>query len=244
VISNISLEHTQFLGNTLEEIGTEKAGIIKSKTPVVTAEKQSNVYAVFEKIALSNESELIRISDVKVPNGFPLLGEYQAENWSCVQKVLDLLQLRFPVSAKSIEKGLINLTENSGFTGRLKVVQENPKIIYDVSHNADGIKKTLQFLTKSNPSGRLILVYGTSSDKNLNDIIPLFPQQSPLFVTEFSNERSAKVKDLQNEFGKHQLDAKFFTSPKKALLEAKGLAANNDTIIVFGSFFLIHDFLK
>ncbi|MBU2018558.1 MAG: bifunctional folylpolyglutamate synthase/dihydrofolate synthase [Bacteroidetes bacterium] len=244
VISNISLEHTQFLGNTLEEIAAEKAGIIKSKTPIITAEKQKNVLEVFEKIAASKESECIRVTDFEVPKMFPLLGEHQSENWACVDKVINLLQARFPVPIVAIDEGLRKLTDNTGFMGRLQVIQENPKIIYDVSHNTDGINKTLQYLSKSERDGQLIIVYGTSADKNLNDILPLFPKNTPLFITEFSNERTARVKNLQIDFEKNELEAKFFTSPQKAMKEAKLLASNNDTILVFGSFFLIHEFLK
>lgn len=241
VITNISLEHTQFLGGTLPEIAGEKAGIIKPYIPVVIGERNVETDSVFESTAQKNNASIVFASDVEIiiPDYFPLLGNYQQSNYRLVKSVLD--QLKLPITTTDIEAGLKNLTKNTGFYGRLQVMQKDPVVIFDVSHNEAGIKATLDFFKSTN---RLLIVYGTSADKNMEDIFKLFPENADYFFTQFENNRSASVEQLTSFALQNDLKSKFFKNSLVALDAAKSAANKEDTILVFGSFFLISDFFE
>lgn len=244
VITSISLEHQQFLGDTLELIAAEKAGIIKENIPVIIGEHKSNLKPVFEAIAQKHHSPIIwRDENVPLPDSFPLLGQYQIQNWQTVDAVLKNLSFS-EITPNSIRAGLLNLQTNTGFYGRLQVIATHPRIIFDVSHNVDGIEQTLHYFQKEISKGDLILLYGTSADKDLDQILPLFPKKTPFFFTEFSNQRSLKAPVWREKTEKVAFESHIFTNPSEALNEAKLLATKDSTILVFGSFFLIHDFLK
>lgn len=243
LITNISIEHTQFLGNTLELIATEKAGIIKQGIPVIIGERQAETDPVFTKIAHSNNAKLSFAEDtpILIPENFPLLGSYQHRNFQLVVNALNELKPQFPVSETNITNGLKNLSKNTGFMGRMQIQAKEPLTIFDVSHNPAGIKETLESV-QSLTKGNLYIVYGTSSDKDLKSIFELFPKEANYFLTEFSNERSAKSENLESLSDEFGLNAKIFTSPHNALESVQNTANKEDTILVFGSFFLISDY--
>lgn len=243
LITNISLEHTQFLGNTLEDIAFEKGGIIKENVPVIIGERSADTENVFTTIAKAKNASITFASDAEldIPAHFPLLGNYQKNNYKLVVKAIEQLQTNFNIADEHLINGLKNLSRNTGFFGRMQKIQSNPTIIFDVSHNEAGIKSTLaSFPSEQN----LIIVYGTSSDKDLAAIFKLFSKQHTYYFTEFSNERSAKIEQLRVFAQKFELNAKFFTQPKNALESTKSIATKEDTILVFGSFFLISDFFE
>ena len=244
IITNIGLEHTNFLGETLGEIAFEKAGIIKNSVPVVVGETLPETIAVFKKKAFESNSKLILAEDVsvQVPATFPLLGDYQIKNFKSVYSALEYLKsIGFKLSEEVIANGLKKLSANTGFRGRLQVMNEEPLTIMDVSHNYDGIKATLDSILKIN-KGELHIIYGTSSDKDIKSIFSLFPKEANYFFTEFSNERSAKLIQLMEESKEFKLKSNFFLNPKEALKNAQLSVKKEDTILVFGSFFLLSDF--
>lgn len=243
LITNISIEHTQFLGNTLELIASEKAGIIKQTIPVIIGERQPETDSIFEKIATSKNCKISFAEDysVNIPANFRLLGDYQHRNYRLVMCALEELKNQFPTTSSIVEKGLDNLSVNTGFMGRMHIHSLNPLTIFDVSHNPAGIKETLKSIN-SITKGNLIIVYGTSSDKDLESIFELFPKSANYFFTEFSNERSAKSEKLKLFADKYQLNAEHFSLPLKALESAQNIANKEDTVLVFGSFFLISDY--
>ena len=123
----------------------------------------------------------------------------------------------------------------------MQIQSVEPLTIFDVSHNPAGIKETLKSVDSIN-KGNLYIVYGTSSDKDLDSIFELFPKDAHYFLTEFSNERSAKSETLKHLADQYKLNAEHFTSPFKALETAQNIANKEDTLLVFGSFFLISDY--
>jgi dihydrofolate synthase/folylpolyglutamate synthase len=145
------------------------------------------------------------------------------------------------ISRGDIEKGIKNLTKNTGFFGRLQQVGVNPLTLLDVSHNYDGIKKTLESVKKIN-RGKLHLIYGTSADKNYKEIIGLFPANSKVNLCSFSNSRSLNTEQLIALSTHFEVEPKIFSSVKTALSEIQSTANKEDTILVFGSFFLVSDF--
>lgn len=244
IITNIGLEHTIFLGETYEEIASEKAGIIKPNIPVIIGETLPETKSVFESIAKKNTSQIIFSEklEIKIPEYFPLLGSYQINNFKSVLNAIQYLnKLGYRISESSIEKGLKNLSKNTGFFGRLQVINQSPLTILDVSHNYEGIKATLESL-KTITKGKLHLIYGTSSDKDVQKIFSLFNDENEYYFTEFNNLRSAKIDDLEVEAKKNNLKGKYFQNINSALKSAQESVNKEDTILIFGSFFLVSDF--
>jgi dihydrofolate synthase/folylpolyglutamate synthase len=244
IITNIGIEHTQFLGNSIEEIAAEKAGIIKSNVPVIIGETTTITKAVFNKIANDNKSTIIFSEGDPSSNQFtpPLLGDYQKKNLHTVLIACKHLKHYFNgINDKTISLGLANLAQNTGFFGRLQIMQKDPRVLFDVSHNKDGIEATLSAVSLLN-KGQLHILYGSSADKDVNEIAELFPKNAKFNFTTFSNTRSLSIQQLEALNQKFNFSAKIYTNPPKALKEIQSIANKQDTILVFGSFFLLSDF--
>ena len=244
IITNIGIEHTQFLGNTIEEIATEKAGIIKSKVPVLIGETTPVTKAIFNKIANYNKSTIIISEDSAYSNKYtpPLLGDYQKRNLHTVFIACQHLKHYFNgINDTAISLGLANLTQNTGFFGRLQIMQKEPLVLFDVSHNKDGIEATLKTVSSLN-NGQLHILYGSSADKDVEEIAALFPKNAQINFTTFSNARSLSMQQLETLNHKFKFSAKIYSNPPKALEEIQSIANKDDTILVFGSFFLLSDF--
>lgn len=241
VITNISLEHTAILGDTIDLIATEKAGIIKENTPIVSGDKNDFTNRIFQTIAKTNDAPFHLVNrEVPIPKNFPLLGKHQKENFQLAISALRILD--FDISENLIQKGLKNLVQNTGFKARLQVVSESPRIILDVSHNEDGIEKTISALQEVD-LGKIHLIYGTSSDKDIKSIVKLFPDDWEIYLTEFKNQRSASKKQLEEaflSFRKEKLTV--FSSLSEAMRQVQSLVQQEDTILIMGSFFLVSDF--
>ena len=244
IITNISIEHTQFLGNTLAEISAEKAGIIKPTIPVIIGESTPETKTVFSATAIKNEATIIWAENFESTEifRFPLLGNYQRVNFRTVLCAIETLKSQgFSITQETIQKGLDNLTINTGFYGRMQIVSSQPTTILDVSHNVDGIQKTLESVISS-LTGKLHIIYGTSSDKNYEEIVELFPNDATLNFCTFSNQRSITRKQIEDLIQKKKLKATIFENVKSAISEVQSTANKEDTILVFGSFFLVSDF--
>lgn len=243
IITNIGLEHTNFLGDTLAKIAFEKGGIIKYNIPVIIGETTPETSPIFKEIALKRKSELILAEEEQLlkPQNFPLLGEYQLKNFRAVNTALTFLKaINYKITSENISSGLKKLQINTGFKARLQVINEKPKTIIDVSHNYDGIKSTLESIKKIN-KGKVHIIYGTSADKDLETIFSLFDKENKYYFTEFTNNRSAKVEELKIFADKNLLESHFFSNVKSALKSAQKTVNEEDTILIFGSFFLIDD---
>jgi dihydrofolate synthase/folylpolyglutamate synthase len=247
IITGISLEHTNFLGDTIEQIAEEKAGIIKEGVPVIVGNLQEKTSSVFEKRAnlLLAPIHYVDSYAIDFDQEFPLLGDYQKKNFktACLASLI-IGQTGYEFDFSKWSAALSNLNKNTGFQARLQVISATPRVIYDVSHNEEGIQHTLDFLKSEMKEGKLHIVYGSSADKDFDTIFPLFIKTDVYYFTEFTNERSTKKAVLEEHAQKNDLN---YTSFEKAqvAMEAAQLAANpSDTILAFGSFFLLHDFLK
>ena len=244
VITNISLEHTQFLGTTIAEIAGEKAGIIKHTVPVVIGETTAVSKHVFQKKVESTHSPVFWAEDLSFDKEFevPLLGEYQQRNFTTVQCSLEILnKIGFDISNKNISKGLKNLSKNTGFFGRMQVLSNEPLTILDVSHNLEGIQQTLETINNLN-KGKLHIIYGTSSDKNYSEIISVFPADAAISLCSFKNARSLSFQDLEEISKEMSPHTRLFDNVNVALASIQSIANKDDTILVFGSFFLISDY--
>ncbi len=245
IITNISLEHTNFLGNTLSEIAFEKAGIIKKNIPVVIGETTIETKKVFEEISRERLSPIYFSENIVIskPTNFPFIADYQLKNFRTIKTALNVLEEKgiINLNNEAIEKGLENLHFNTGFVGRLQKISDSPLTFIDVSHNYEGIKVTLEAVRKIN-NGKLYLIYGTSNDKDLDQIFTLFNKSDELYLCEFSNERTAKIDKLKDYSQKFELKSYFFKNLHLALKQCQNSTNEHDTILMFGSFFLISDY--
>lgn len=244
VITNISLEHTQFLGNTLTSIAREKAGIIKQNTPVVIGESNNETATVFQQVASELSAPIIDCTLLTLSHNHqvPLLGTYQQQNLKTVLQTLNALDsLGIQVRDHHIKNGLSHLHKNTGFMGRMQVIGVDPLTILDVSHNEDGIVKTLTSVKELN-RGKLHLIYGASSDKDYETIISHFPKEAEVNFCIFRNQRSLSIKEFEKFNVRHATDYRIYQDVKTALSIVKERVNKDDTILILGSFFLIADF--
>ncbi len=246
LITNISLEHTQILGNTLEEIAGEKAGIIKTDIPVVIGETRPETEQVFKDAAKSKNAPLYFANKIVSKDrveqfNLPLLGFYQVNNLRSVLTVLKVLPSSFSeITDATIQSGLNNLYPNTGFFGRMQIMKRDPLLIFDVSHNIDGIKATLNYVS-GNLEGELYILYGSSSDKDVLSILQLLPDSAKLHLTCFNNQRSLSQKQLIDLAMKAGISAEIHSEAQKGLEVILSNAKAKDTVLVFGSFFLLSD---
>jgi len=237
VITNIGIDHTQFLGETLEAIATEKAGIIKKKIPVVIGEKQFETTSVFEKKALEQNASIIFSKEFQLPFKLNLEG-YQSKNLKTALVTLSLLS--YSIDETLVEKALKNIRRNSGLFGRMEIVQKNPTLILDVSHNKEGIQATLSSI-KLVENTKLIILFGASQDKEIEEMLALFPKNAEIHLCTFKNERSQTFERLQ-EIKERNLNIKaVHQEVNQTIKQLLSKLNKEDTLLVIGSFFLISD---
>ena len=240
VITNIGLDHTQFLGTTLAEIAVEKAGIIKEGVPVVIGEYHEETAAVFEKIATAKNSKLHKAFQSKgalLPSD--LKGDYQKSNIRTVQTVVKLLQKKsFNVGIQHVAKGLQNVVENTGLQGRWQTLQQSPKILCDTAHNKEGLAFVLRQLQQEKFEN-LHIVLGMVSDKAVETVLPLFPKNATYYFCKPTIARGMEATELKQQAENFGLNGVAFPTVKKALQAAKKRARPTDLIFVGGSTFVV-----
>lgn len=240
VITNIGLDHTQFLGETLDEIAFEKAGIIKPKTPVVIGERQDKIVPVFQKIANKNKAPLYFAEEL-IDNIYPtdLLGDYQLKNVKTAVQILHLLSgNKIKVSEDKIKTGLLNVVKNTGLKGRWQILNDKPKVICDTAHNKEGLNIVFNQLEKQTYK-KLHIVLGVVNDKNLEDILPLFPKNATYYFCKPNVPRGLSASQLQQKSHQFQLYGNVYASVNEAYQMAIGNATNDDVVYIGGSTFVV-----
>lgn len=240
VITNIGLDHTQFLGDTLEKIAAEKAGIIKANIPVVIGETQPETKEVFKTKAKETDSKIYfadqLINDVLESD---LKGSYQLKNIKTViQSVNVLRQSDFKISDFQLKKGLLNVSKNTGLKGRWQILSLEPKIVCDTAHNKEGLTYVMQQLQLETFS-KLHIVFGVVNDKDLNSIINLLPKTATYYFSKPNVQRGLDVKILKATFAENNLIGEAYSSVEEALDNAKKAANKEDLIYVGGSTFVV-----
>ena len=245
IITNIGFDHTQFLGNTLELIAGEKAGIIKPHTPVVIGEYLKETKSVFIAKAKATISKTYFASDL-ITTIYPskLLGDYQISNKKTVLQALKILQEQndFAITEENIKNGFWNVIENTGLQGRWQQLGKNPKIICDTAHNSHGLKIVLNQIQNEHFS-TLHIVLGFVNDKDLDEILPLFPKKAIYYYCKPNIPRGLEAKILKEKAIKFQLYGETFHSVSEAYKKAKEMANTNDFIYVGGSTFVVAEIL-
>ncbi|WP_075342081.1 bifunctional folylpolyglutamate synthase/dihydrofolate synthase [Tenacibaculum agarivorans] len=242
VITNIGLDHTQILGDTLEKIAYEKAGIIKRNIPVIIGEKDLNTAFVFVEKSKEMNAEITFASDHKeIDFKTDLLGIYQKKNIktaiTAVRKLND-----FTISEENIREGLQNVVKNTSLKGRWQIVNNKPKVICDTAHNKEGLTYVLKQLQQEEYK-KLHIVIGVVSDKKLEEILPLFPENATYYFCKPDIPRGLSAEILKNEALKFNLKGEAFSSVKDAYNQSINQADSSDLIFIGGSTFTIAEIL-
>jgi dihydrofolate synthase/folylpolyglutamate synthase len=241
VITNIGIDHVQFLGNTLESIATEKAGIIKPEIPVVIGEYTPETKAVFLATAATNKSKIYFASDL-ISETYPsdLIGDYQTHNKKTVIEALTILdeQTNFKVSTENIKSGLLHVVKNTGLLGRWQQLGENPKIICDTAHNKNGLEIVLNQIRKETYN-HLHIILGVVNDKELDEVLPLFPKNATYYFCKPNIPRGLDASLLQEKALQFSLTGNTYSSVTEAYSASKNNSTKDDFIYIGGSTFVV-----
>lgn len=240
VITNISLDHTQYLGNTLTLIAGEKAGIIKSQTPVVIGRKQPNIHHVYENKAKECETTLTYASELishsTISGG--LLGSYQLENETTAIATIKTLSLG--IYDEKIEQGLKHVVKNTNLKGRWQILKHQPLLIADTAHNVDGIDTNLKQLTNlSKKQQRFVL--GFVSDKDVEGILSLFPKDAIYYFCEPEIQRALSLDEILKIAQKVGIIGIGIKKVNEAIQKAIKDSSDKDVIYVGGSTFVVSE---
>lgn len=245
VITNIGLDHTAFLGNTLALIAAEKAGIIKPKVPVVIGEYTADTKAVFETKAQETQSAAYYASDL-IGDTYPsaLVGNYQFHNKKTALQTLRVLQVQkeFIISEAQIKNGFLKVIDNTGLLGRWQQLGEHPKVIADTAHNAEGLCIVMAQIAEEKYE-HLHLVLGVVNDKDLDVILPIFPKNAIYYFCRPDIPRGLDAGILMKKAFGYGLLGAVYTSVSAAYKTALTNADTDDFVYVGGSTFVVAEIL-
>ncbi|GLU43778.1 bifunctional folylpolyglutamate synthase/dihydrofolate synthase [Allomuricauda sp. NBRC 101325] len=238
LITNIGLDHTQFLGNTLEKIAMEKAGIIKPKVPVIISETQPETKMIFNLIAHQFKSDIV-FADEHPTEGYKtdLLGDYQNKNMNGV--VATIKQLKsFTISEQNITDGLKKVVSNTGLLGRWQILQQSPLVVCDTAHNKEGLQLVLKQVQKQSYD-QLHIVLGFVNDKDVKSVLPLFPKNAAYYFVRPGIPRGMDVYSLWEMAQEQGLTGEKYGSVQKGFEAALDNAQSSDMVYVGGSTFVV-----
>ncbi|WP_431136248.1 bifunctional folylpolyglutamate synthase/dihydrofolate synthase [Psychroserpens mesophilus] len=245
VITNIGFDHTQFLGPTYQSIASEKAGIIKTKVPVVIGETNEETQSVFIKTAKNNTSD-IYFADQLITQHFEsdLKGNYQKHNIKTVVQIVNVLnaQKGFVVSNEQLREGLKNVVKNTGLKGRWQLLQEQPKVICDTAHNKEGLSYAMQQL-EDEEYNKLHMVFGVVNDKDLDSILHILPKHAVYYFCKPKIPRGMNVNQLKDKFLRNGFRGDGYDTVNEAFNSALHKAKSNDLVYVGGSTFVVAEII-
>lgn len=235
LITNIGMDHMNFLGDTLPKIAFEKAGIIKPHTPVVISEYQEQTWEIFKSKAEQLEALIYLAAQSSFKSD--LKGNYQPKNINGAVEVIKRLE-GFKITEENLVNGLLSVVKNTNLLGRWQLVQLQPKIILDTAHNKEGLSYTLKQLEEESKE-QLHIVIGMVSDKDLNGVIQLLPKDALYYACAPKIDRALNQKLLREKLEEAGLKVTAYQSVGEALEGAKSNATDLDVIYVGGSTFVV-----
>ena len=242
VITNIGLDHTKFLGDSLQEIANEKAGIIKKGKTVIIGETQKELVDLFVSKANQLNSKIIFADQQKTHNyTSDLKGSFQTKNiQTAISAIHELTMSNWNVDIDAIRLGILRVHTNTGFTGRWTVLNQSPLIICDTAHNKEGLSIVLKDISLIKYS-KLHFVIGFVEDKELDSIIELFPKDAIYYFCKPDIKRGLSAITLKSIFKSHSRIGKSYKSVNDALVSAKENSKEGDLIYVGGSTFVVSE---
>ncbi len=269
LITNISLDHTNLLGDTIQKIAHEKAGIIKSGIPFVISESNEEYNSIFTSRAKelgsdhffadqefnadyamfsTDEKQIFNFKkngELLFPNlKLDLLGNYQSKNVGGVLKIIEILNWKnWKINSENIYRGLESISSNTGIKGRWQVVGHNPLIVCDTAHNIAGVKAVVDQI-KSTPWEKLHIVLGMVNDKNIEDVLSVLPKNATYYFTNARIPRALPAHELGKKGSKFDLKGEIFSDVRTAVESAKNAANTDDLIFIGGSTFVVADYFS
>jgi dihydrofolate synthase / folylpolyglutamate synthase len=242
VITNIGYDHQQFLGNTLEKIAMEKAGIIKRNIPVVVGETQTETKPVFEATALKKSAPITFADNEQEKCSYTsdLKGIYQQKNIKTAAEVFKILHKHslFNINENHITLGLNNVVKNTGLLGRWQILNTNPLTICDTGHNKDGLTEVLKQISQTKYD-KLHFVFGMVNDKNPDSILSMLPQNATYYFCKANIPRAMPAEELKQASLSYNLFGNTYSSVSAALEAANKNARFDDLIFIGGSTFVV-----
>lgn len=263
IITNISFDHQQFLGNTLTKIAGEKAGIIKRDIPVIIGETVPETRLVFKEKAKTVDTRIIFAEDAPIVlksfvNGKnfrvynttiygeifgALTGDCQDKNTNTILTAITHLDC-FKIPLQAISRGFAEVCETTGLMGRWQYIQKNPTVVCDTGHNMGGWKYLGERLTKISQEQTLKIVFGMANDKDIDGVLEILPKTAQYYWAHASVDRALTESQLEGIAAKYALRGKKFTTVEAAYKQALLEASANDFIFVGGSNFVVSDLLS
>lgn len=263
IITNISFDHTQFLGDTLAKIAAEKAGIIKKGVPVIIGEANEETSPVFQSKANEVNSDIVFAEDNAIvtssspmadggrryylSNNSTLVGElsgdYQERNMNTILCACNILkQMNIIKNDDVIAKGLTNICKNTGLLGRWQTIQNNPTVVCDTGHNVGGWNYLAPQI-KRQQCNQLRIVFGMVDDKDINSVMYLLPQNAIYYWTQAESKRAIKAERVAEIAIKHDLRGEIFDNVEVAYTKALQGSNKDDFVFVGGSSYIVADLL-
>lgn len=243
IITNVSFDHMDILGSTIEKISLEKAGIIKNRIPVIIGSYTNETISIFKNVSKENCSSIyfVPYNFNKLLYESPLKGDYQRLNKKTVLQTIKVLRKQFwKISSKNLLEGFKNVINNTGFNGRWEILSKKPLIICDTAHNEDGISRIAEQLSKE-PAKYLRLVLGFVRGKEVTKMLSYFPQYAIYYFCQPHLDRALSIEKLKDITKNLFTKAYYFRSLANALGQAKQDADIKDVIFIGGSTFVVSE---
>ena len=242
-ITNVQLDHQNILGDTIEEIAGEKAGIVKAGVPVISGDENEAVKNIIKNKADEENATFVDATLLKTDLKSDLKGNYQEKNIKVVLCLIDeLRKLNYTISDENIEKGLLHVHQNTGFIGRWFQFSENPLTICDTGHNQAGLEYVFSQLNSIDKHKHIIL--GFVNDKKIDEVMKILPDNSQFYFAKPAIHRGRHPENYENLLIDAKIFYKIFDSVQEAYLSAKEECTNEEMIFIGGSNFVVGEFLE
>lgn len=242
-ITNVALDHQNILGNTVEEIATEKAGIVKPNVPIISGDENEKVKNIIRNKAEANNSNFIDATAITTNLKSDLQGNYQAKNIRVVLALVDELRKQnVNISDENIEKGLLNVQKNTNFLGRWFEFSKEPLIICDTGHNQAGLEEVFAQLNSIDKFKHIVL--GFVNDKKIDEVLKILPANATYYFVKPSINRGRHPQDYEDLLKNSKINYKIFSDVQSGYLSAKQKVKKDEMIFIGGSNFVVGEFLE
>ena len=242
-ITNVALDHQNILGNTVGEIATEKAGIIKKNTVIISGDENEKVKSIIRNKAAENNSDWVDATLINVDLSSDLKGNYQQKNIKVVLALIDELRnLGIEIPKEKVKSGLLNVQQNTGFIGRWFEFSRDPLIICDTGHNQAGLEEVFAQLNSIPKFKHIIL--GFVKDKKIDEVLKILPENSTFYFAKPYLNRGLHPSFYEDQLKKSKINYKIFDEVNGAYLSAKQNLKNGEMIFIGGSNFVVGEFLE
>lgn len=242
-ITNVQLDHQDLLGNTIEQIAFEKAGIVKENIAIISGDENPVVKEIIQQKAIEVKADFIDATKINTDLVSDLKGNYQKKNIRVVLALVnELKKQKLNISDENIKSGLLNVSKNTNFIGRWFELSKEPLTICDTGHNQAGLEEVFNQLKGYSHHKHIVL--GFVNDKKIDNMIPMLPSEAEFYFVKPSINRGRHPEDYENLLKKSELNYKIFNTVQEGYLSAKQSCKKDEMIFVGGSNFVVGDFLE